>query len=80
MNSNSNDVQGGGAPSALRSAAVGSADAVVAEKLSRLAAVLEAIPAEVSVETKAAAEAQMAGYAVQFTPTEITNRPVSARV
>ncbi|OBA59832.1 hypothetical protein A5777_05100 [Gordonia sp. 852002-10350_SCH5691597] len=59
---------------------MGSADAVVAEKLSRLAAVLEAIPAEVSVETKAAAEAQMAGYAVQFTPTEITNRPVSARV
>ena len=35
--------------------------------------VLEAIPGEVSAETKAAAEAQMAGYAVQFTPAEITN-------
>ncbi len=35
--------------------------------------VLEAIPSEVSAETKAAAEAQMAGYAVQFTPAEITN-------
>ncbi|KNA91282.1 endonuclease [Gordonia jacobaea] len=35
--------------------------------------VLEAIPGEVSAETKAAAEAQMASYAVQFTPAEITN-------
>ncbi|WP_231895478.1 DUF222 domain-containing protein [Gordonia sp. 852002-50395_SCH5434458] len=35
--------------------------------------VLEAIPADISAETKAAAEAQIAGYAVQFTPAEITN-------
>ncbi|MGW0455367.1 DUF222 domain-containing protein [Gordonia sputi] len=35
--------------------------------------VVEAIPGEVSAQTKAAAEAQMAGYAVEFTPAEITN-------
>ncbi|GAB41219.1 HNH endonuclease signature motif containing protein [Gordonia sputi] len=35
--------------------------------------VLEAIPADISAETKAAAEAQMAGYATEFTPAEITN-------
>ena len=52
---NSNDVGAGGAPSALATAAVGSADAVVAEKLSRLAAVLDELAAvDVSLVSDAA--------------------------
>ncbi len=35
--------------------------------------VLNAIPGDIAAETRAAAEAQMAGYAIEFTPAEIAN-------